>query len=124
MNEMRYTKADTHNLVATVAYMIGVRKELVEINYGDDCHDLLQALYSSKSATIIRYLCKLRTTLFRRYKKTDDEKRDKEGCRHAEETNSPFRPGEASVVFDEFQDTGAGHDRDSEDECEFCGSRS
>lgn len=75
MNEMRYTKADTHNLVATVAYMIGVRKELVETNYGDDCHDLLQALYSTKSATIIRYLCKLRTTLFRRYKKTDDEMR-------------------------------------------------
>ena len=73
MNEVRHAKSDTHNLVATVAYMIGVRKELLESNYGGDSHELLQSLYSSKPATIIRYLCKLRTTLFRNYKKTDIE---------------------------------------------------
>ena len=69
----RKNTVDTKELVATVAYLIGVKKNLVEQCFDAPCHDTLQALYESRPATIIRYLCKLRTLLFRKYKKTDSE---------------------------------------------------
>lgn len=73
MTNKQYTTVDTKDLVTTIAYMIGVRKSIVEQCFDEPCHELLQTLYSNKQATIIRYLCKLRTTLLRRYKKTDNE---------------------------------------------------
>lgn len=68
-------RTDTKELVATIAYMIGIRKNIVEQCFDEECHDLLQSLYSDKNASIIRYLCKLRTVLMQRFKKTDDEMR-------------------------------------------------
>ncbi len=68
-------RSDTKELVTTIAYMIGVRKNIIEQCFNEDCHDLILKLYSDKNATIIRYLCKLRTTLMQKFKKTDDEMR-------------------------------------------------
>ena len=66
---------DTKELVTTIAYLIGVRKHIIEQCFDAECHDMLQKLYTHKGATIIRYLCKLRTTLFQKFKKTDTEMR-------------------------------------------------
>lgn len=66
---------DTKELVTTIAYMIGIKKHIVEQCFDEECHDTLQKLYANQQATIIRYLCKLRTTLFQKFKKTDDEMR-------------------------------------------------
>ena len=71
----RNATVDTKELVATIAYIIGVKKHIVEKCFDAECHDTLQMLYASQPATIIRYLCKLRTTLFLKYKKTDIEMR-------------------------------------------------
>lgn len=64
---------DTKALVATIAYLIGVKKHIVEQYFEEECHDTLQSLYASQPATTIRYLCKLRTTLMQKFKKTDEE---------------------------------------------------
>ena len=64
---------DTKEIVTTIAYLIGVRKHIIEQCFDAECHDTLQKLYAHKGATIIRYLCKLRTTLFQKFKKTDNE---------------------------------------------------
>ena len=66
---------DTKEIVTTVAYLIGVRKSALESSYMEDCKEILEKLYADKNATIIRYLCKLRTTLFQRFRKTDDAMR-------------------------------------------------
>lgn len=66
---------DTKDLVATIAYLIGVRKHIVEQCFDQECHNTLQKLYESQAARTIRYLCKLRTTLFQKFKKTDDAMR-------------------------------------------------
>ena len=66
---------DSKKLVTTIAYLIGVKKHIVEQCFDAECHDTLQKLYAHKGATIIRYLCKLRTTLFQKFKKTDTEMR-------------------------------------------------
>lgn len=71
----RNATVDTKDLVATIAYLIGVKKHIVEKCFDAECHELLQKLYSSQAATTIRYLCKLRTALFLKYKKTDYEMR-------------------------------------------------
>ena len=72
----KYSTVDTKDLVATIAYLIGVKKHIVEKCFDAECHELLQTLYSSQPATTIRYLCKLRTALFLKYKKTDYEMRN------------------------------------------------
>ena len=64
---------DTKDLVATIAYLIGVRDNVIEQCYEEECHETLEKLRASKEANIIRYLSKIRTTLFYRFKKTDDE---------------------------------------------------
>ena len=65
---MAYTK----NIVTTVAYMIGIRKSIVE-NIAEENMELLNFLCDSKNCKIIRYLCKLRTSLMLNFKKTDIE---------------------------------------------------
>ena len=67
---------NTKELVTTIAYMIGIRKNVIEQRFDEECHDTLQKLYDNQDATIIRYLCKLRTTLLKYFKKTDIEMRD------------------------------------------------
>lgn len=64
-------RTDTRNIVATIAYLIGVRKSAWISSYGNECSELLTELENNRSATAIRYLCKLRTTLMQRFKKTD-----------------------------------------------------
>ncbi len=66
---------DTKDLVTTVAYMVGVPKEHLEISYRESCGTLLDVLYGNKEATIVRCLCRLRTVLFKRFKATDTEMR-------------------------------------------------
>lgn len=66
---------DTKDMAATLAYLIGVRKHIIEHCFGGECSELLQKLYSNRDATVIRYLCKLRTTLLLKFRKTDDELR-------------------------------------------------
>lgn len=68
---------DTKEIVTIVGYMIGVKKYVLVQYFDECCHDLLQELYSNKNATVIRYLCKLRTILMQKFKKTDDEMRFK-----------------------------------------------
>lgn len=66
---------DTKEIVTTVGYLIGVRKNILEQCFDEEYHDLLQQLYADKDATVIRYLCKLRTALMQKFKKTDGEMR-------------------------------------------------
>lgn len=65
-------RTDTKNIVATIAFLIGIRKSAWVATYGNEYSELLTTLENNKDAVIMRYLCKLRTTLMQRYKKTDD----------------------------------------------------
>lgn len=65
-------RTDTKNIVLTVAFLIGVRKSAYTSVYGNENSDLLYALENSKEALTVRYLCKLRTTLMQKFKKTDN----------------------------------------------------
>lgn len=62
---------DTKEVVTTIAYMIGVRMSALTVSYGE-CSELIEKLQADKDATTIRYLCKLRTVLMQKFKKTDD----------------------------------------------------
>ncbi|MBP3239953.1 MAG: NYN domain-containing protein [Oribacterium sp.] len=62
---------DTKEVVTTVTYMIGVRMSALKASY-PECADLIEKLHADKDATTIRYLCKLRTVLMQKFKKTDD----------------------------------------------------
>ena len=52
---MAYTK----NIVTTVSYMIGIRKNIVE-NIAEENMELLNELSQNQACKVIRYLCKLR----------------------------------------------------------------
>ena len=65
---------DTKEVVTTISYLIGVRKDILELNFAE-CRDTLNKLYADRDATVIRYLCKLRTALLQHFKKTDDAMR-------------------------------------------------
>ncbi len=62
---------DTKEIVSTIAYLIGVRKDVIEHSY-PTCAESVMRLCDNKEATIIRYLCKLRTALMRNFKRTDN----------------------------------------------------
>lgn len=62
---------DTKEVVTTIAYMIGVRMSALTVSYGE-CSELIEKLQADKDATTIRYLCKIRTVLMQKFKKTDD----------------------------------------------------
>jgi hypothetical protein len=62
---------DTKEVVTTIAYMIGVRMSALTVSYGE-CAELIEKLRADRDATTIRYLCKLRTVLMQKFKKTDD----------------------------------------------------
>ena len=46
----------TKNVVTRIAYMIGVRNDVLEKNYGQDSPEILEEIRSSKEARIIRIL--------------------------------------------------------------------
>lgn len=62
---------DTKEVVTTIAYLIDVRKSVLQTDYSE-CAELLERLSADREATIIRYLCKLRTVLMQKFRKTDD----------------------------------------------------
>ena len=62
----------TRDVVTTVAYLIGIRKSILQNTYADEIENL-ELLFSDRNATVIRYLCKLRTALMMNFKKTDTE---------------------------------------------------
>lgn len=62
---------NTTDLVATVAYLIGVRKDILEQYYGEESRAVLDELYADENATTVRYLCSIRTTLLQKFKETD-----------------------------------------------------
>ncbi len=65
-------RTNTKNIVLTVAFLIGVRKSTFLSVYGDTDNEVMNMLENSRDALTIRYLCKLRTTLMQKFKKTDN----------------------------------------------------
>ena len=65
---------DTKEVVTTIAYLIGVRRSALNVSYSE-CSELIEKLSADRDATTIRYLCKLRTVLMQKFKKTDDAMR-------------------------------------------------
>ncbi|MCM1578522.1 MAG: NYN domain-containing protein [Ruminococcus sp.] len=65
-------RTDTKTIVVTMAFMIGVKKSTLYTVYAAENGELLAQLEKSKEALTIRYLCKLRTTLMQKFKKTDN----------------------------------------------------
>lgn len=65
-------RTDTKEIVCRVAYLIGIKKPTLVSSYGEECAELLEQLEADKEATIIRYLCKLRSALMLKFKRTDD----------------------------------------------------
>lgn len=63
---------DTTEVVTAVAYMIGVKKSIISEHLDKE---KLEELENDKNACIIRYLCKLRTAMMLKFRKTDDEMR-------------------------------------------------
>ena len=61
---------DTREVVATIAYMIGVRKSALKSSYPESA-ELIEKLTADRDATVIRCLCRLRTVLMQKFKKTD-----------------------------------------------------
>lgn len=59
----------------TIAYMLGVKKSIIERDFELDCPGLLENLIENKEITIIRYLSKLRTSIFLNFKNIDYELR-------------------------------------------------
>ena len=65
---MAYTKTN----VTIIAFMIGIRKNIV-MQIAENNTELVDKLSSDKYCCVIRYLCKLRTNLMMNFKKTDQE---------------------------------------------------
>lgn len=59
----------------TIAYMLGVRKSIIERDYESDAPGLLDSLSEKRNVKVIRYLCKIRTALFYNFKNIDFELR-------------------------------------------------
>lgn len=68
-------RVDTKDICTIIAYLIGVKKHIIMECFDSECHDLIEQLSQDKDATTIRYLCKLRTVLMQKFKKTDDAMR-------------------------------------------------
>ena len=72
-SEKVYKTMATTSLVTVVAYLIGMDEDNIRKFYGEHNSDLIEDLQNNKQATIIRYLCRLRTSLMLNFKKTDNE---------------------------------------------------
>ena len=65
---------ETRSIVAHISFLIGVRSDYLKHHYGD-CSKIIDNLQESEDAIIIRYLCKIRTTLIQKYGSVDRELR-------------------------------------------------
>ena len=72
-SEKVYKTMATTSLVTVIAYLIGMDEDSIQKFYGEHNGDLIEDLKNDKQATIIRYLCRLRTSLMLNFKKTDNE---------------------------------------------------
>ena len=61
---MRTLKKD---LVSKIAYLIGVREDLLESHYADDSKEILDNIAKQNEARIIRILCMIRSTMMNKY---------------------------------------------------------
>ena len=61
----------TKNVVTRIAYMIGVRDDVLEKNYGQDSPEILEEIRSSEEARIIRILNIVRSMMMQKYSKID-----------------------------------------------------
>ena len=64
-----------YDVVSVISYMIGVDDSYLDSKFSDEYANKINELRKNQEASIIRYLCKLRTTLMLNFKKTDDEMR-------------------------------------------------
>ena len=63
----------TTAVVTVVAYMMGMNDDKLEGYYADDNAVIIDELRASKEATIIRYLNRVRTTIYHNFKEIDNE---------------------------------------------------
>jgi len=73
--EKVYKTMATTSFVTVIGYLIGMDDEKMRLHFEEHNGDLIADLRNNKEATIIRYLCKLRTALMLHFKKTDHEMR-------------------------------------------------
>lgn len=62
-----------YDIVSVVSYMIGVDDDRMANHKSQEFLNAVEALRDNREATIIRYLCRLRTRLMRKFRKTDEE---------------------------------------------------
>ena len=72
-NTDTYKTVATTSLVTLVSYMMGLDIEIMEKRYKEQNEKRIVDLRSERSATIIRYLSRLRTNLMLNFKKVDNE---------------------------------------------------
>ncbi len=63
---------ETRDLAALMGFLIGVKRDYLD-QYYSDCADVFDKLKDNKEAKIIRYLCKIRTTLFQKFGYVDKQ---------------------------------------------------
>ena len=71
--EKTYKTVATTSVVTVIAYMLGMEEDTLESRYGENNNEILESCKVSKEASIIRYLCRLRTSLMMHFKKVDDD---------------------------------------------------
>jgi hypothetical protein len=72
--EMKVTKTvNRAEIVTVVAYMLGIPDERLEEYYSHHYGQLLEKLRKDDDATIIRYLCRVRTTIMNNFLLVDNE---------------------------------------------------
>ena len=64
-------RIQTTSLSAKIAYLVGIENTTLDEYYGDQNELILKLLRENKEATIIRYLCRIRTAFIRHYKEID-----------------------------------------------------
>ncbi len=75
LGEKEFKTVGKVDVVATVAYLLGMRQDIWDNYYKADCGKLLDKLKVHKEVNIIRALCTLRTNLMQNFKKTDNDMR-------------------------------------------------
>ena len=58
-------------IVTRLAYMIGVRDEALQKRYSQDCEEIIDEMYNSKEARIIRILNTIRSMMMQKYSYID-----------------------------------------------------